>query len=72
MNTRGLTELVVLSIGRDLGVIDGRLFTLLVLMAVVTTVATAPLLRLVRPDPFLGGTVPAPPPAEPVVQLRQD
>jgi Kef-type K+ transport system membrane component KefB len=55
MNTRGLTELVVLSVGRDLGVIDGRLFTLLVLMALVTTVATAPLLRLVKPDPYLGG-----------------
>jgi Kef-type K+ transport system membrane component KefB len=55
MNTRGLTELVVLTVGRDLGVIDDRLFTLLVLMAVVTTVATAPLLRLVKPDPYLGG-----------------
>jgi K+:H+ antiporter len=55
MNTRGLTELVVLDIGRQLGVLDGPLFTLLVVMAVGTTVATAPLLRLVRPDPELGG-----------------
>jgi len=54
MNTRGLTELVVLDVGRELGVLDGRLFTLLVVMAVVTTVATAPLLALVRPDPWLG------------------
>jgi len=54
MNTRGLTELVVLDIGRELGVLDARLFTLLVVMAVVTTVATAPLLRVVRPDPWLG------------------
>ncbi|HEX3622161.1 MAG TPA: cation:proton antiporter [Acidimicrobiales bacterium] len=54
MNTRGLTELVVLDIGRQLGVLDPQLFTLLVVMAVVTTVATAPLLRLVRPDPLLG------------------
>ncbi len=54
MNTRGLTELVVLNIGRDLGVLDGRLFTLLVVMAVVTTVATSPLLDMVRPDPWLG------------------
>jgi Kef-type K+ transport system membrane component KefB len=54
MNTRGLTELVVLNIGRELGVLDGPLFTLLVVMAVVTTVATAPLLSLVKPDPWLG------------------
>ena len=54
MNTRGLTELVVLNIGRDFGVLDGPLFTLLVIMAVVTTVATAPLLEVVKPDPWLG------------------
>ena len=54
MNTRGLTELVVLNIGRDLGVLDGPLFTLLVIMAVVTTVATAPLLDVIKPDPWLG------------------
>jgi Kef-type K+ transport system membrane component KefB len=54
MNTRGLTELVVLNLGRDLGVLDGPLFTLLVIMAVVTTVATSPLLDIVKPDPWLG------------------
>jgi Kef-type K+ transport system membrane component KefB len=54
MNTRGLTELVVLNIGRDLGVLDGPLFTLLVIMAVLTTLATAPALQLIKPDPWLG------------------
>lgn len=54
MNTRGLTELVVLGIGREIGVLDERLFTLLVVMAVLTTVATGPLLAAVRPDPSLG------------------
>jgi Kef-type K+ transport system membrane component KefB len=54
MNTRGLTELVVLNIGRDLGVLNGPLFTLLVIMAVVTTVATSPLLDVIKPDPWLG------------------
>ena len=54
MNTRGLTELVVLNVGRELGVLDGPLFTLLVLMAVITTVATSPVLDVVRPDPWLG------------------
>jgi Kef-type K+ transport system membrane component KefB len=54
MNTRGLTELIVLNIGLALGVLDNVLFTLLVLMAVVTTVATGPLLNIVKPDPYLG------------------
>lgn len=53
INTRGLTELVVLNIGRDLGILDDTLFTLLVGMAVVTTVMTGPLLGLLRPDPDL-------------------
>ena len=54
MNTRGLTELVALNIGREIGVLDERLFTLLVVMAVVTTVVTGPLLDVVRPDASLG------------------
>lgn len=37
-----------------LGILDTSLFTLLVLMAVVTTVATGPLLNIVKPDPYLG------------------
>lgn len=45
MNTRGLMELVVLGIGLDLGVIGPTLFAMLVLMAIVTTFATSPLLR---------------------------
>lgn len=45
MTCRGLTELVVLGIGRQIGVITDELFTLLVLMTVATTAATAPLLR---------------------------
>jgi len=53
MNTRGLTELVILQIGRDLGVLDGELFTMLVVMALVTTAMTEPLLRLVYPDRVL-------------------
>jgi len=44
MNTRGLVELVVLNIGLDLGVITPRLFTMLVIMALVTTLMTAPFL----------------------------
>jgi len=47
MNTRGLMELVVLNIGLELGVISPTLFTMMVMMAIVTTVATSPLLRRV-------------------------
>ena len=46
MNTRGLMELVVLNIGLDLKVVSPTLFAMLVIMAVVTTLATAPLLHL--------------------------
>ncbi|HVW00016.1 MAG TPA: cation:proton antiporter [Planctomycetaceae bacterium] len=45
MNTRGLMELIVLNIGLDLGVITPTLFAMMVLMAIVTTTATSPILR---------------------------
>lgn len=48
VNTRGLTELIALDIGLTTGLISGRLFTVLVLMAVLTTLMTAPLLGLRR------------------------
>jgi Kef-type K+ transport system membrane component KefB len=48
MNTRGLMELIALNIGLDLKVISPTLFAMMVLMALVTTVATAPLLQLLR------------------------
>jgi Kef-type K+ transport system membrane component KefB len=44
MNTRGLMELIVLNVGLDLGVISRQLFAMLVIMAVVTTFATTPIL----------------------------
>ncbi len=46
MNTRGLVELVVLNIGYDLGILSGRIFAMMVLMALVTTFMTGPLLAL--------------------------
>jgi K+:H+ antiporter len=48
MNTRGLVELIVLSIGYDLGILSARIFTMMVLMALVTTFMTGPLLSLVK------------------------
>ncbi len=52
MNTRGLMELVVLNIGLDLGVISPTVFTMMVLMAVVTTVMTSPLLTWLQRQPL--------------------
>ncbi len=49
MNTRALMELIVLNIGYDLGFIPQKVFTMLVIMAVVTTVMTGPLLRVLLP-----------------------
>lgn len=49
MNTRGLMELIVLNLGLDLGVISPTLFTMMVLMALVTTFMTTPLLQLFYP-----------------------
>jgi Kef-type K+ transport system membrane component KefB len=60
MNTRGLTELVVLNVGLALGVISAELFTMGVLMALITTAMAGPLLsrlgygrRAVAPPPLL-------------------
>jgi Kef-type K+ transport system membrane component KefB/nucleotide-binding universal stress UspA family protein len=49
MNTRGLTELIVLNIGLELKVISPLLFTMLVIMALVTTFMTSPLLEWIYP-----------------------
>ena len=46
MNTRGLMELIVLNIGLELRVISPKLFAMMVLMALVTTVATTPILHV--------------------------
>ncbi|HSJ89933.1 MAG TPA: cation:proton antiporter [Anaerolineales bacterium] len=44
MNTRGLMELIVLNLGYDLGVLSPTIFTMMVLMALVTTFMTSPAL----------------------------
>lgn len=51
MNTRGLVELIVLNVGYDLGILSARVFTMLVIMALLTTCLTGPLLSLVRRSP---------------------
>jgi Kef-type K+ transport system membrane component KefB len=51
MNTRGLMELVVLNVGMDLGVLSPTLFAMLVIMAIVTTLATTPILDALKLTP---------------------
>jgi K+:H+ antiporter len=72
LNTRGLTELIALNAGLQFGLLHQRLYTLLVIMALITTMATYPLLSPVlsrepaeaREPPGPGDALP-PPPASP-------
>jgi Kef-type K+ transport system membrane component KefB len=57
MNTRGLTELIVLNLALEKGVISEALFSALVLMALVTTLMAGPLLRLLDPRNSYGEPV---------------
>lgn len=50
LNTRGLTELIALTVGLQIGVLDQQLYSLMVVMALVTTAMTGIVLRLVSPD----------------------
>lgn len=54
MNTRGLTELIVLNLALDKGVISSALFAAMVIMALVTTLMAGPLLRLLDPHNEFG------------------
>ncbi|MEV6525052.1 cation:proton antiporter [Longispora sp. NPDC051575] len=49
MNTRGLTEIIILTVGLQLGLLDGSLFSMMVVMALVTTVMAGPLLSWIYP-----------------------
>jgi Kef-type K+ transport system membrane component KefB len=55
MNTRGLAELIVLNIGLQLRMINPRVFAMLVVMSLVTTLATSPILYLIRRDEVAAG-----------------
>lgn len=58
MNTRGLMGLVIVDVGRDLGVITPVVFAMMVIMALVTTFMTTPLLQLVMPRKFYAPPAP--------------
>ena len=49
MNTRGLTEIVILSVGLQLAIIDQQIFSMMVVMALVTTIMAGPLLGWIYP-----------------------
>ena len=57
MNTRGLTELIVLNLALEKGVISEGLFAMLVIMALVTTFMAGPLLKLIDPRNEFGSPV---------------
>jgi Kef-type K+ transport system membrane component KefB/nucleotide-binding universal stress UspA family protein len=64
MNTRGLTELVILTVGQSLGVLSDRTFAMMVIMALVTTFMAAPIINRLIPRKrmvhMLAGGDPAP------------
>lgn len=64
MNTRGLTELIALNVGKEAGLLDDRWYALLVIMAITTTAMTGPLLTWIRrtDHPLPAGKGPAPSP----------
>jgi K+:H+ antiporter len=53
MNTRGLTGIVILSVGLQLRILDQSLYSLMIVMAIVTTMMAGPLLRLIYPDRYV-------------------
>jgi hypothetical protein len=53
MNTRGLTGIVILSVGLQLRILDQLLYSLMIVMAIVTTMMAGPLLHLIYPDRFV-------------------
>ncbi len=57
MNTRGLTEIVILTVGLELGIITPTVFTIMLLMALVTTLMATPLLRLCAHPPEADGSL---------------
>jgi Kef-type K+ transport system membrane component KefB len=59
MNTRGLTELVILGVGLQLHILTKPLYSLMVIMALVTTAMSGPLLKAIYPDRVMGRDIAA-------------
>ncbi|MFE2940366.1 cation:proton antiporter [Streptomyces sp. NPDC059255] len=58
MNTRGLTEIVIVSVGLEMALIDQKFYSIMVVMAVVTTVLTGPLLKRIGAHRLVGANPP--------------
>ncbi|GLW70759.1 putative Na+/H+ antiporter [Kitasatospora phosalacinea] len=71
LNARGLTELIVIQIGHDSGIVDDRMTAILTLVALGTTVMTAPLLRLLQGSGPLDGPALRLPDQEPAVPAQE-
>jgi Kef-type K+ transport system membrane component KefB len=50
MNTRALMGLIAISVGKDLGLLNDKLFTMFIIMCLLTTATTGPMLRAWLPD----------------------
>ncbi len=72
MNTRGLTELIVLSVGASLGILDGQMFTMMVMMALITTALAGPLLPRVRQHATADQSADAAQPTDELVASQAD
>ncbi|MEV7086864.1 cation:proton antiporter [Streptomyces sp. NPDC093085] len=70
MNTRGLTEIVIVSVGLEMGLINQQFYSIMVFMAVVTTVLTGPLLKVLGTSGHVELNPPDPAPTE--VREKQD
>jgi K+:H+ antiporter len=57
INTRGLTGIVILSVGLQLHILDPSLYSLMIVMAIVTTAMAGPLLHLIYPERFVLGDI---------------
>ena len=57
INTRGLTGIVILAVGLQLHILDSSLYSLMVVMAIVTTAMAGPLLNLIYPERFVRGDI---------------
>jgi len=57
MNTRGLMALVVINLGKDLGVVPASVFCMLIVMALATTLVTTPLVLLFMPGTELEAAI---------------
>ncbi|MFF4407610.1 cation:proton antiporter [Streptomyces sp. NPDC001404] len=73
VNTKGLSEIIMLTLGRDAGFIDDRLFTVLLLTALTATVLVNPLVRHLTGEPGRPGPAgPVPAQQRPALEMSEE